>query len=59
VVVVQVQERPTIASISFTGMREFESKNMIDSFKQVGFGEGRVFDQSMLDQAQFELKQQY
>ena len=59
VVVVQVQERPTIASISFTGMREFEPKNMIDSFKQVGFGEGRVFDQSMLDQAQFELKQQY
>ena len=59
VVIVQVQERPTIASISFTGMREFESKNMIDSFKQVGFGEGRVFDQSMLDQAQFELKQQY
>ncbi len=59
VVIVQVQERPTIASISFTGMREFESKNMIDSFKQVGFGEGRVFDQAMLDQAQFELKQQY
>ena len=59
VVIVQVQERPTIASISFTGMREFEPKNMIDSFKQVGFGEGRVFDQSMLDQAQFELKQQY
>jgi outer membrane protein insertion porin family len=59
VVIVQVQERPTIASISFTGMREFEPKNMIDSFKQVGFGEGRVFDQAMLDQAQFELKQQY
>ena len=59
VVIVQVQERPTIASISFTGMREFEPKNMIDSFKQVGFGDGRVFDQSMLDQAQFELKQQY
>ncbi|MEY3629005.1 MAG: hypothetical protein RLY91_771 [Pseudomonadota bacterium] len=59
VVIVQVQERPTIASITFTGMREFEPKNMIDSFKQVGIGEGRVFDQSMLDQAQFELKQQY
>ena len=59
VVIVQVQERPTIASISFTGMREFEPKAMIDSFKQVGFGDGRVFDQAMLDQAQFELKQQY
>jgi outer membrane protein insertion porin family len=59
VVVVVVQERPTIASVSFTGMREFESKAMIDSLKQVGFGEGRVFDQSMLEQAEFELKQQY
>lgn len=59
VVVVVVQERPTIASVTFTGMREFESKAMIDSLKQVGFGEGRVFDQSMLEQAEFELKQQY
>ena len=59
VVVVVVQERPTIASVSFTGMREFESKTIIDSLKQVGFGEGRVFDQSMLEQAEFELKQQY
>ncbi len=59
VVVVVVQERPTIASVSFTGMREFESKAIIDSLKQVGFGEGRVFDQSMLEQAEFELKQQY
>ncbi len=59
VVIVVVQERPTIASVSFTGMREFESKAIIDSLKQVGFGEGRVFDQSMLEQAEFELKQQY
>lgn len=59
VVVVTVQERPVIASISFTGMREFESKQIIESFQQVGFGEGRVFDQAMLEQAEFELKQQY
>ncbi len=59
VVVVSVQERPTIASISFTGMREFEPNTITDSLRQVGFGEGRVFDQSMLEQAEFELKQQY
>ena len=59
VVVVSVQERPTIASITFSGMREFESKTITDSLRQVGFGEGRVFDQSMLEQAEFELKQQY
>lgn len=59
VVVVVVQERPTIASVTFTGMREFESKEIITSLRQVGFGEGRIFDQSMLEQAEFELKQQY
>lgn len=59
VVIVVVQERPTIASVSFTGMREFEPKAITDSLRQVGFGEGRVFDQSMLEQAEFELKQQY
>jgi outer membrane protein insertion porin family len=59
VVVVNVQERPVIASISFTGMREFESKQIIEAFQQVGFAEGRVFDQAMLEQAEFELKQQY
>lgn len=59
IVVVTVQERPVIASISFTGMREFESKQIIESFQQVGFGEGRIFDQAMLEQAEFELKQQY
>ncbi len=59
IVVVTVQERPVIASISFTGMREFESKQILEAFQQVGFAEGRVFDQAMLEQAEFELKQQY
>lgn len=59
VVVVVVQERPIIASLDFTGMREFDSKTIIDSLRQVGFGEGRIFDQAMLDQAEFEIKQQY
>ena len=59
IVVVRVQERPVIASVSFTGMREFESPDIIKTFQQVGFGEGRIFDQAMLEQAEFELKQQY
>ncbi|ETA64940.1 outer membrane protein assembly factor BamA [Bordetella pertussis] len=59
VVVVVVQERPTIASISFNGMREFDSKAITKSLAQVGFGEGRIFDQSMLERAEYELKEQY
>ncbi len=59
VLVVSVQERPTIASITFNGMREFDAKAITKSLGQVGFGEGRVFDRSMLERAEFELKQQY
>lgn len=59
VVVVSVQERPTIAAITFTGMKEFEPDTIIGNLKQVGFAQGRVFDQSMLEQAQFELRQAY
>src|SRR5690606_31578949 len=43
VLVVNVQERPTIASVSFNGMREFDDKGILKSLAQVGFGPGRVF----------------
>lgn len=59
VLVIIVQERPTIASISFSGMREFDSKAITKALAQVGFAEGRIFDRSMLERAEFELKQQY
>lgn len=59
VLVVTVQERPTIASVSFNGMREFDAATITKSLQQVGFGQGRVFDRSMLERAEFELKQQY
>src|SRR3546814_3800538 len=49
VLVVTVQERPTIASVSFNGMREFDAKTITTSLSQVGFGQGRVFDRSMLE----------
>src|SRR5690606_34692334 len=59
VLVVTVQERPTIASVTFNGMREFDSKAITQALSQVGFGQGRVFDRSMLERAEFEIKQQY
>src|SRR5690625_5261477 len=36
VLVIIVQERPTIASISFSGMREFDSKAITKALAQVG-----------------------
>src|SRR5699024_6684696 len=59
VVVVMVDERPTIASVNFNGMREFDAKNITQSLAEVGFGQGRVFDRSLLERAQDEIQQQY
>src|SRR3546814_703102 len=59
VLVVSVKERPTIAAVTFNGMREFDAKEITKALSQVGFGQGRVFDRSLLDRAVFELKQQY
>lgn len=59
VLVVNVKERPTIASVTFNGMREFDAEALNKSLSGVGFGPGRVFDQAMLERAEFELKQQY
>jgi len=59
VLVLRLKERPTIASVSFNGMREFDANALNEALKGVGFGPGRVFDQAMLEQAEFQLKQQY
>ena len=59
VLVINVKERPTIASVTFNGMREFDAEALNKSLAGVGFGPGRVFDQAMLERAEFELKQQY
>src|SRR5690606_342009 len=58
VLVVNVKERPTIASVSFNGMRELDAEALNKSLAAVGFGPGRVFDQARLERAEFELKQQ-
>lgn len=59
VLVVAVQERPTIASLSFNGMHTFEAKTITAALNKVNFGEGQIFDESMLEKAVYELKQQY
>ncbi|MFA7438673.1 outer membrane protein assembly factor BamA [Castellaniella sp.] len=59
VLVVTVEERPTIASVTFNGMREFNAKEITSALMQVGFGQGRIFDEAMLERATFEIKQQY
>ncbi|HCP77478.1 MAG TPA: outer membrane protein assembly factor BamA, partial [Pusillimonas sp.] len=59
VLVVQVKERPTIAAVTFNGMRAFDTEVLNTALAGVGFGPGRVFDRALLEQAEFQLKQQY
>ncbi|TNF54348.1 MAG: outer membrane protein assembly factor BamA [Burkholderiales bacterium] len=59
VLVVIVQERPTVAGVSFTGLREFDSEVMVKALRDIGLAEGRPFDRALADRAEQELKQQY
>ena len=60
VLVVFVQERPAIAQIDFSGMKEFEPDNVRGQvLRELGMAEGRIFDRSVLDAAEQELKRQY
>ncbi|MGZ5780496.1 MAG: outer membrane protein assembly factor BamA, partial [Burkholderiaceae bacterium] len=59
VLVVLIEERPAIASVEFTGTKEFEKDALIKSLKELGLGESRIFDKSLLDRAEQELKRQY
>ncbi len=59
VMVVVVQERPAISSLNFVGMKEFEKDAIIKALKEVGIATGRIFDRSLLDKAEQELKRQY
>src|SRR5712671_607112 len=59
VLVVQVQERPAIAQIDFTGLREFEPDAIRKALRELGIADGRIFDRSLLDTAEQEIKRQY
>src|SRR5471030_2451901 len=59
VLIVFVEERPAIAQIDFSGIKEFEPEALRRSFRELGLAESRIFDRSLLEQAEQELKRQY
>src|SRR5947207_1710962 len=59
VLVVTVEERPAIASIDFSGMKEFEPDTVRKVLREVGMAEGRIFDRSVLENTELEIKRQY
>ncbi|MDH3693651.1 MAG: outer membrane protein assembly factor BamA, partial [Gammaproteobacteria bacterium] len=59
VLVVVVEERPSVASITFNGNDEFDDAALTEGMEQVDFAEGRIFNQSALDRVVQDLKSQY
>jgi outer membrane protein insertion porin family len=59
VLVVIVEERPSISEVEWVGLKEFDKDVLIKALKEVGIAEGRPFDKALADKAEQELKRQY
>ena len=59
VLLVVVQERPTISKVELTGNKEFDTDTLKKALKEIGLTEARIFDRSALDRAEQEMKRQY
>jgi outer membrane protein insertion porin family len=59
VLVVIVEERPTVADVDFVGIREFDKDTLKKALREIGLTEGRPYDQALADRAEQELKRQY
>lgn len=59
VLVVEVQERPTISGITFSGNKEFNNDILTKALRDIGIAEGRPFDKALSDRAEQEIKRQY
>ncbi|MBI5277846.1 MAG: outer membrane protein assembly factor BamA [Burkholderiales bacterium] len=59
VLVVIVEERPSVADVNFAGIKEFESDALKKALREIGLTEGRPYDQALADRAEQELRRQY
>lgn len=57
--IVVVEERPAIASVEFSGNREFNNEELKEALKGIGLTEGEVFKQAILETVEDELRRQY
>lgn len=59
VLIVYVEERPSVAQITFSGVKDFEEDVLRRALRENGLADGRIFDRALLDGAEQELKRQY
>ena len=59
ILIVVVEERPAIASIEFSGNKEFDNDELREALRGIGLSEGKVYDRAILDKVEQELRRQY
>jgi outer membrane protein insertion porin family len=59
VLIVTVEERPSIAKVTLSGTKEFSEDDLKKGLKEAGLTDGRVLDRSLLEKAEQELQRQY
>lgn len=57
--IIDLQERPVISELTITGDKEFDHDVLVKSLKDNGLSDGKIFDQSIIDQAVMSLKSEY
>ncbi len=57
--VVKVKERPAIAEIGFDGNKDIKDEDLERALETVGIAKGRVYNPSVLERLEQELRQQY
>ncbi|WPL18029.1 Outer membrane protein assembly factor BamA precursor [Thiorhodovibrio winogradskyi] len=59
VLVIWVRERPAVARIDIVGNKSIKTDDLKEGLKEIGLAEGRVFNRSVLDRIEQELRRQY
>lgn len=59
ILIVNVQERPTIGSIKITGNKLIATKDLLKALSGLGVAQGQVYDQSVIDGVQQSLQREY
>jgi outer membrane protein insertion porin family len=59
VLVVIVEERPTVAGVEFVGSKEFDKDILKKALRDAGLYDGQPFDKALADKSEQELKRQY
>ena len=59
ILVVIVEERPSISEINIEGNKAIETEALLDGLKSSGLSEGKVFKRSTLEGIRLELQRQY